>query len=128
MPKWKTDKATFKNKLWIERCDVGFGLWQYTAFHREWSSPVGIVWVLPIGGKCPMAHVMHSYVRSEVRRLGIRSAINDEIFKLFNCIQSWEGTKQGGEAFMKATGYTHDRMRGDWFKKKPVNKSARKAR
>lgn len=108
-------KKAFLDKCWVPNYTIGFGIWQFTCFTPEFCGPIGFVWIIPAGGQSNSAEVVHSYVLPQYRRRGVRTLINQEILKQFRIVRTWEGSKEGGEAFMKAAGYTHDPARGDWY-------------
>jgi hypothetical protein len=136
MPKKQTQTAAerkvWADKLWVTWHDVGFGVRQYTCFHPDWMGPIGVVWVIGVGGDADMAHVLGSYTVPTYRRRGVRTAIQQTLKAHFRLIQTWSGSKDGGEAFLKASGYTFDRRRRDWFvltgkvTKKPRRRPRRK--
>jgi GNAT superfamily N-acetyltransferase len=121
----KQDKLLWLARCWVQCVPVGFGVLQYTAFHPSYPAPAGMVWVIGYGGDVPTADVLHSYTLPFFRRRGIRSLINAELLKEYSIIRTSGGSKEGGAAFLRAAGYTHDKVRGDYFLKR--GKGARKA-
>ena len=117
------EKQAWLAKCWVTCIPVGFGVLQYTAFHPSYPAPAGVVWVIGYGGKVPTADVLHSYTLPFFRRKGVRSLINEQLLKDYAVIRTSGGSKEGGAAFLKAAGYTFDKVRGDWFLKSPKKKA-----
>jgi GNAT superfamily N-acetyltransferase len=121
MPKVPKKQTSAERRAWVEKCwvtwnDMGFGIRQYTCFHPDWCGPVGVVWVIPVGGDADMLHVLGSYTVPTYRRRGVRTRIQAEMKKHCRLIHTWTGSKnEGGEAFLKSAGYTYDKRRKDWF-------------
>lgn len=107
------------SSCWVERYDIGVGLWLYVAFTRKFVGPIGVVWGIPIGSTPARFDVLHSYVLPFARRKGVRTLIQKEILKSFDVITTVEGSREGGAAFMKAAGYKHDPARAMWSLVKP---------
>ena len=103
---------------WVTWVKLGHsGLVMYLCYHSENISPIGFVWGLSIGNqkKEGIFHVLGSYELKHYRRKNVRTLINKTIMKHNKIIQSWFGTNTGGKAFMKASGYTYDKIRNDWY-------------
>jgi hypothetical protein len=132
---WKGETAVTKAQkldLEIQRCWVDWyplrqGILLYTAYSPVAPSAAGSVWVQRTNNQRgeQVAIVLDSYVPQWARRQGIRTLINKTIAKHADIIMSPQGSKDGGEAFMKAEGYVLDKATGWWVWRKP--KSPRKA-
>jgi hypothetical protein len=121
------EKKAWLDKCWVTYVDVGFGCRQYMLFTPEMIAPIGFVWVTAVGGKVSSATVLSSYTRPYFRRRGARTRLNEELFKSVEIIQTKQGSKEGGAAFLKASGYTHDPIRDDWYLlAKPKTKAAKR--
>ena len=108
----KIDKKKFIDDCWITWYELDHGIIQYTCFSRHWTCPIGFVWGIS-AGRC--FFVMNSYVDPYFRRRGVRTLLNKQIHEHNKIIQTQTGTKEGGKAFLKASGYKHDRVRNDWI-------------
>lgn len=120
-------KADWRSKCWVTWHSVGFGCRGYFCFHPEYAAPVGVVFVVGTGGATPKADVMWSYVPPWFRRRGVRTLINEQLLKHYRVVTTGGGSKTGGLAFLKASGYVHDAVRGDWYlmKQSPAKAAAK---
>lgn len=98
---------------WVEKQTIGFGMTIYILWNRLFDVPLGFVWGWSHGISFD---TLGSYVLPELRRQGIRTRINHEIFLTHSMIKTWQGTKTGGLAFMKAQGYKFQRETAMWYK------------
>lgn len=114
--KGSEEHKNFLQRCWVGRTSLAGGVSQYTCWDPEFICPIGFVWCLLLSDT---ATILHSYVRPDYRRIGVRTLINEYIFYSVNKIQSSSGSKDGGEAFLKAYGYTFDKKRKDWFILRP---------
>ena len=122
--KRKMDKAKWLEDCWVTWVRVGFGVKQYMAFHPDFISPVGVVWIIEAcGRKRKEASVIYSFVLPFFRRYGIRSLINAKLLDVYDLVTTPDGTAEG-KAFMRANGYTFDKARGDWYRKRETNRRA----
>lgn len=112
-------KQTWRARCWVTHTAVGFGVVQYMAFHPDFPSPVGVVWVIGYGGKTPTADVLHAYTLPYFRRRGVCALIHEQLLTEYVVLRTGEGSKEGGAAFLHATGFTPDPVRGDWFRRRP---------
>lgn len=110
-----SERRAWLAKCWVTSCDVGFGCRLYLAFHPEYVGPIGIVWTTGSGGAVPTCDVWHSYVLPYYRRRGVRTLLNRQLLVDYAVIRTMDGSRSGGLAFLKAAGYTHDPVRGDWY-------------
>jgi hypothetical protein len=60
--------------------------------------------------------VFHAYTPEWARRQGVRTKINEAIFKDYDVVETGESTKEG-KSFMRATGYKFDKKKRVWTKK-----------
>ena len=110
-------------RAFCEVVDFGFGLTLYALFERQFAGPIGLVWGFTEGcadGKSRKFRVYHSYVLPFARRQGVRSRLNDEIFKTHDIIVTCSGSENSGLDFIKARGYTLDEATQEWYLRKSV--------
>jgi hypothetical protein len=112
---WKPNLAT----CWVTWVSVGFGIDIWCLFDKGRPAPVGLVWGIAHGGKKQSFHVYGSYVHEWARRQGVRTRINQAIFEHYDVIVTGGGSKDGGEAFLKAAGYKSHPATGQWFLERP---------
>jgi hypothetical protein len=106
------------SKDWIEWLKFGVGFVLYVLWNREQPMPLGFVW--GIAATKNRFEVYGSYVPAFARRLGVRTALNEKIHEHFDLITTVSGSKDGGMAFMKATGYRYSKETDGWYlHKKP---------
>lgn len=98
--KWKPDME----HAWVTRAEIGFGQSIYVLYVPNHSFPIGLVWG-EFQGDPPKFSVAGSFTPGWVRRWGVRSRINDEIFKQCDLIITEHGSKEGGAQFLKAKKY-----------------------
>lgn len=111
---WKCLPKFTKDLLRVDRVDLpGTGIVQFTAFTSFWNTPIAHVWVQEINRSTKHVIVVDSHVRTEARRKGVRSLIQDRILHDFNIVSSESGTRDG-EAWMRAYGYEYDARLGWW--------------
>lgn len=105
-------------------------LWRLEAVSPEqMESPIGIIFVKKICFKSRPKDkdlreswfVMSSWVLPIFRRQGLRSRMNDELFKHATHILSGASSEEG-LSFMRKAGYKLDRFSGLWVLKKPRGK------
>ena len=100
------------DRCWCNRAPFGFGLMLYACFSRNFIGPSGLVWGFRVGKRF---EVLHSYVMPFARRQGVRTWINAEILKDgVQVITTYEGSKDGGAAFLRASGYTRHKAECNW--------------
>jgi hypothetical protein len=116
-----------RNKTWKPEVDRIFvtwtaierGLFMYLAYVPNTMSPVGLCWgELSGGGKKRTFESMGSFVPTWARRFGVRTAINKTILTHASTIITKHGSKDGGRAFLKASGYKWDSNTNHWYLKK----------
>lgn len=106
-------------RCWVQWPMVGFGVTQFTCFSPVFVGPVGVAWTIVQGrgnaGKL-LAESLGSYVVPWARRQGIRSLINEQMFKSYgiDVITTQNGSDEGGLAFMKHWRYRLDAATGVW--------------
>jgi hypothetical protein len=109
--KWKPEMTG----AWVTWARIGFGQFIFALYVPNYGWPIGFVWGMGHGeGKDSRFDVAGSFVQPWARRCGVRTRLNEEIFKLFAVIASNHGSKSGGLAFMKASGYKRDRSANMW--------------
>lgn len=98
------------------------GLWFVALWSPELHTAVGIVYGTLVddprsGERTFISH--GSFVNPSLRRRGIRTKLNDVIFGNMpvDIIRSERGSAEGGEEFMRRTGYRRDEL-GNWFVRK----------
>jgi hypothetical protein len=108
------------HRCWVDRSTIGFGFTLYTLFARQVLCPAGFVWgnFTARDGKGTAFEVSGSYVPEWARRCGVRTRINEEIFKSADVIVTPAGTEDG-KKFMRAAGYRRDPVSGFWRVPKP---------
>ena len=77
--------------------------------------PVGMVWYRWVGNST--IETLHSYVFERLRRCGIRTALHESLIQSYPQATRFitaSGSKDGGEAWLKATGFKKNRRTGDW--------------
>lgn len=87
----------------------------YGCWANEHNALVGLAWGARAKGDDGKMLFMStgSYVESSARRQGVRTELNRAIFKDHDLITTVNGT-QSGLAFMKASGYKHDKRFDQW--------------
>ena len=119
MPKRAKVYPDFLVNCWVEVTKIGFGVEQFTLWSKSFHGPVGTVWVNRVGSKPVVAQVIESYVPKWCRRLGVRTRLNQELFRYCDVISTGPSEKEG-RAFMKSQGYTQDTVTKHWRLSKPV--------
>jgi hypothetical protein len=114
----------------VEWMDISQGVRQWTCYSRDCISPIGVVWTLEQYSKVTattIIEVLDSYVLPRYRRRGVRTKIQECMLNRAErvVVRSTEGSKEGGEAFMRAAGYTYDRQRSEWYFIKPKRRKPR---
>lgn len=115
IPRFQVDHSY----TYVEQAVIGVGMTLYVCWNRYVGSPLGFVWGW---SHSESFDVMGSYVLPEVRRQGVRTKINEHIFKSVPVIKTWAGTKSGGFAFLKASGYRFNREARQWCKSRGKKK------
>lgn len=114
---------------WIDTVQIGFGITLYVCFSRNFVGPIGFVWGIRTGDdKRNRFDVFGSYVLDWARRFGVRTKINEVILETHDVIATAAGSNDGGEAFMKAFGYDHDKKRMAWSYVKPRRRAKLQSR
>jgi GNAT superfamily N-acetyltransferase len=109
--KWKPEGLRF------ECAWVGNGVLLYTCNATNCSVPVGSVWVL-LGSNSygvAVAEVLDVYVPEKFRRMGIGTWMLRWLVANYGTLKTGTGTKAGGMALLKATGWKQNRQTGDWY-------------
>lgn len=91
---------------WVTWARIGFGQTIYALYVPSYFAPVGLVWG---EGRTTRFDVYGSFVIPWARRNGVRTRINEEIFKDYKVISTEGASKEGGRQFMKASGYKRNR-------------------
>ena len=102
---------------WCDHVTIGFGIKIYALFCRQSASPLAFVWGLPYAagnGKKSRFEVLGSYTIAAARRLGLRTELNRAIHRDYDVITTQHGSRDGGLAFLRASGYALDRGTGIW--------------
>lgn len=92
---------------WVSWTRIGFGMTLYYLFVPNFAGPLGFVWGVAHGKE--RFDTYGSFVEATSRRFGVRTRINREIQKYFEVIATDQGTKDGGTAFLKASGYRYNK-------------------
>ena len=113
---------------WVTWTELHGGVTQVYALCKNWHCPIAFVWGLHTGGDAHRFEVLHSYTLPFVRRFGLRTLINDEVFKKVgvDVIISGKGTDTGGMAFMKSYGYVKHPPTGNWYVTKKMRERKKK--
>ena len=77
--------------------------------------PVGMVWYRWVGNST--IETLHSYVFERLRRCGLRTAMHESLILAYPTLKriiTASGSKAGGEAWLKASGFKRNRQTGDW--------------
>lgn len=111
-------KPDMKN-AYVTWSQYGTGQLMYVLFVTTFIAPIGFVWGWPEGNSFMVAG---SYVLPTQRRCGVRTRINKIIFEHYEVIRTIEGSKEGGLAFMKASGYRYHAPSKTWYLKRPIKK------
>ena len=104
---------------WFTWTTIGFGVTQAMLFVKQQATPIGFVWGIWFGagnaGK-ERFEVTQSFTIPWARRQGVRTRINDEIFRLtqIQIITTQNGSDDGGKAFMENYGYELNQEIGLW--------------
>jgi len=107
------EKRVYTEKIWVTWTQIGYGIRLYLAFHPDNIGPIGMVW--GFAASEIQFHVLYSFVLPYCRRKGVRTTINETIHKHHKVIHTWQGSKTGGEKFLKASGYEYNKTRDDWI-------------
>lgn len=102
--------------------DIPFGFTMYLCWADAYCAPVGFVWGIAEEHTHGVFEVLGSYVEPWCRRQGVRTRINEAIFKDYPTIATAAGTEDG-EAFMKAKGYRFNAPLHRFFKSRPEPKT-----
>ncbi len=109
--KWERERKMARDNLWIgARLSCTAGLMAVEASVESLPGPIAFVY-FRFDGNNTYATVMQSFVHDAMRRNGIRTQINNWLFKTYpqlTHIVTERGSPEGGEAFMKASGYKYD--------------------
>lgn len=116
--KWKPEMSG----AWVTYGKIGFGQMIYVLYVPNHTVPIGLVWGEPHAERF---NVAGSFVQPWARRNGVRTKINAAIFEHYKAIVTASGSKDGGLAFMKASGYQHNRDLDLWSLTRPKNKRRR---
>jgi hypothetical protein len=108
-----------KQEKWVHWCSIANGIFQLTVFCSGWVGPLGFVWGMMKGkneGGRKIFEVAHSYTLPFARHMGVRSMMNDCLFKdhEVDVIITAVASEEGGRGFLMASGYTVDRTLGLW--------------
>lgn len=106
------------SKAWVTWTTIGFGVRIYALFGPQFDAPLGFVWGRAGKGNKNSFSVLGSFVQPWARRQGVRSRINEEIFKQVEVIRSAHGSPDGA-AFMRANGYKFSPEADLWWKPRP---------
>lgn len=105
--------------FWVAFYPIGFGHRIYILFEPT-NGPIGFVWGIGFGknqGGKRVFEVWGSYTPGSHRRRGVRSLINEEIFKSFEVIKTGIGSHSGIK-FLKSQGFHVIKETGEWVKTK----------
>lgn len=113
----KTNKKVFKiEDVYVSWTPIGQGILLYHAWEPKYPAPIGFVWGMPRAHKDKGTFdVFGSFVQTWARRHGVRTKINEQILKHSELIITSNGTKEGGAAFLKASGYKLNKAIGLYF-------------
>jgi hypothetical protein len=115
MPSKKQEWTFNKERAWVTWVVIGFGISVYALFVPDQTTPIGLVWGETYRTeKKSIFHNHGSFVQPWARRQGVRTKLNEEILKQFDVIETGQGSKEGGLAFLKASGYKQSKVTGAW--------------
>jgi hypothetical protein len=104
------------SQAWVTWARIGIGQIFYVCYVPNHSGPIGFVWGTGHGDrKEGRFEVSGSYVEPWARRHGVRTFINKTIFTHYPVIVSNHGSKEGGLAFLKASGYRRSKQLRCWY-------------
>lgn len=100
---------------------IGNGVMQYSLFVPGIPQCLGFVQVREYGdGKHSYADVDYSYVLPDLRRSGIRTALQKALLENNALIYTNNyGSSKSGIAWMKANGYKLNKVMQKWYLKRP---------
>lgn len=104
----------------VKRVDTPFGQSMYICYVPAYFAPVGFVW--GIGDSRRVFEVAGSYTEPWARRHGVRTRINEAIFRDYLVIRTNYGSPEGGGAFMKAQGYKFSKVLRCYYKMRLTKK------
>lgn len=106
--------------LWVDWVRLAFGSEQFTCYAKEPFGPVGMIWCHCFGagrqGKKQRCEVLMIFVPEYYRRNGVATRLLSAVFDFggADIVVTQSGSIDGGEAWLKATGWTLDRRTGMW--------------
>lgn len=113
-----------KGAVTVKCVDIPFGGQMYLCFVAAFPYPVGFVW--GVGDTRGVFDVAGSYTEPWARRQGVRTRLNEEIFKEYLVIRTNYGSAEGGQAFMRKQGYKFSRALRCYYLARPKAVKCRK--
>ena len=104
---------------WVCFRPIGYGCGQAELWMPGWSAPVGVVWYHNFYTKNSgqRIEIMNSYTVEGARRIGVRTAIHQEMLKRYGkcIITTGDKSEAKGVAWMKKTGYKLNKESSQWI-------------
>jgi hypothetical protein len=117
--RWNIDLA----RAYVRATHLLNGAVLFALYLHDYPTPVGLVWGMARGKDF---YVYHSYVMPQVRRMGVRTKINEAILQYHEVITTQSGSDDGGMAFLKSQGYKRNETLGCWYLTRPKKKKGKK--
>jgi len=106
----------------VIRTKLHNGNFQYDYYDENYDYPLGSVWIrFGIGHKGSIiSFILNMETVLAFRKQGICTKIHNEIINDCETIICLDGSKEGGENFLKSFGYVYNGILDIWYYKKGV--------
>jgi hypothetical protein len=104
----------------VKKVKLENGNFQYDYWDSDYDYPLGNIWIrLGLGHKGSIiAFILNMQTTVGFRKKGICTSIHHYLLKDCDCIICIDGSKEGGESFLKSFGYIYNDTLDIWYYKK----------